>query len=289
MIRQLERSEDFRQAGVDVDLLPEPLPTAFEIGFQTGEPALFLERLAPVLSRAAVWRRTLMTAWVYPFIIILLAAAALIFVVTWARPMTAALALEISPTAKLPPQLLQPGARVAHWTLFGLVVALVGIGGRLLFRWRRGGADLLPSRLRQPLLNALFSDMLAALVAHRIALDRAIPLAAAATQDGKMIQAAKELAAKIRSGVDNSRALRVSGLPARLTWLLVSAATPERLGWELEILAKDYRSLGRARFERWRIWFPACTIALFGGAAVFAVGYSVLMSYLLVVIRVLNT
>jgi type II secretory pathway component PulF len=164
------------------------------------------------------------------------------------------------------------------WWLFPTVV--VG----LIFWWRRGGAggfltrDGGPSKIAwlcpgmKKITNfsrySQFADLLALLIEQDVPLQEAVVLAAEATNDLAIQDAARAVAdATSRGWTASSRLPEHSGFPPFLYWLITRKEEQKGLVSALRAAADMYRRRAVLITERIKVTFPVLAAVISGGGA----------------------
>ncbi len=275
----VRQGSDLRAVGIDVDALPRPLVAAIDVSIESGEPALALRQLVPLLFRAAEWTRLLRQAWVYPVVTLVMAFLLWLGLLAWLVPVTADAWGRDGNRPSSKTWLVFLSEHVEQVALAGIGLGSV-LGGVLL--WRRFGRARrlsLPRTAGRLSSIALFLDLLAVLLESRVPLERSLVLAGALCDDESIMGDAGSLSESVGQQSDGfSRSLSV--LPARLGWLLAAADDPGRLANELKMLAREYSMRADASLERVRVWLPIGVLVGIGGSSVLVVVWTVLVPYI---------
>lgn len=277
--RPVRRGSDLRAVGIDVDALPRPLVAAIDVSIESGKPGLVLRQLAPLLFRAAEWRRWLWQAWIYPVVTLVMAFLLWLGLLTWLVPLTANAWGRDGNRPSSETWLVFLSEHVEQVALAGIGLGSV-MGGVLLWRlFGRARRLPLPRTPRRLGSIALFLDLLAALLESRVPLERSLVLAGALGDDESIMGDAERLSESVLRQTDHSP-VSLSVLPARLGWLLAAADDPCRLANELKMLAREYSMRADASLERVRVWLPIGVLVGIGGSSVLVVVWTVLVPYI---------
>jgi general secretion pathway protein F len=257
-----------------------------EAGVRSGRLSAALEGLSTTARRVAEYRRAVVTALIYPLVVLCLAYCLLLFTLIWFVPGLAAAHDSLTSSSDRVLAAIAGLGRTAPWWAPWppLIVAALLAGG-----WYRSGRVIYgaversvpgfrPS-VRQVLRDgrtATFAEILAMLVKQGVPLDQAVALAGDASGDGGLRTAAKEIAARLRSGesVTGSDAA-ASRIPPLLAWLLLGGAPHASLAETLALVAEQYRQRA-ARTVTWTaVYLPIVLTAVLGGTVTFVQGLAV--------------
>jgi general secretion pathway protein F len=262
-------------------------------GIRSGRLPAALEQFGGAARRMAVLRRMIASSLLYPAIVLLLAYGLFLFFVMRIAPV---LVLNFPlVTAEHPPELLQRildlRASLPWW---GPILPAIFVAIMFLWWLQSRRAAVLQSSSAIPLLGpfaplrrllqdahaAGFAETLALLVEHETPLPEAVVLAAETTADRRLIAAARQLAAEIVAGRQQSAAATESAnpndrqhgtqssqLPPMLHWLIRSGAEQKDFAAVLRQSADTYRrrAIARADWLRWRL--PVVLTVGVGGTA----------------------
>ncbi len=279
-----------------IDVLADPalsLPPVYRAvvaaGIRAGRLPAALETLSASVRNMAETRRTVITAAIYPVVVLALAWTFLAFF-----------------TAKLAPNLLEPVERLdvaGPWMLVWMVecgrwaawwgpvvpIAAVVVCGVYWLSARR--ATSIEPRLAGRLFGwlpwmgpamrwsrtATYVDILAMLIENRVPLHEGVVLAAEAAGGERLQAAAIRLAETLRQGTppgDQSsgdtirQSLRQAEFPPLLCWLMAAGQRKGALLPALRSAARTYRRRALRQAEFARIFLPVALTVLVGGSVV---------------------
>lgn len=256
-------------------------------GLRSGQLDVALQGLSVTSRRLAEQRRSIGLALIYPLIIAALAYA-LVVAIVMSAPVIAAVFRDI---AGVGDPLLQGLIWLQErWVWWAATIPLV-CGLLLLIGWRRLGRRSLSAKpapagrwhwpgLRQSLWDdrlASFTETLAVLVRQQVPLQESLVLAADASGDRALIQAAREAAGRLEGGERLSGAeLIPRPLPRLLGWLIASDVSGDELSDALSQSAEVHRRRAR-RAAAWNaMYLPILLTAVLGGTATLLAGLAVL-------------
>lgn len=254
-----------------------------EVGIRSGRLPAALEQLGGTARRIAALRRLVASAMIYPTIVALLAYGLFLFFIVRIAPAIN----QSAPVAagQQPPAIVQSIARLNHgieW--WGPILPAIAVMLLVLWWLASRRATMLQPAVAGPVLGKLapvrrllaestaagFADTLALLVEHQVPITDAIPMAAEASGDKRLIQSARELAAEIAAGGKPSapadaRAKSRGLIPPLLRWLIATAASQRNLPAVLRQNADMYRrrAVARAEWLRWEL--PVILTLAIGG------------------------
>lgn len=262
-------------------------------GARGGNLAAALEGWATTARHAVELRRSFAVALIYPVIVLLVAYGLFLLTVRYQVPILLRaqqdLVSAVDPATRYLAVLGQIGW--AWWLLLPIVVVLLGTGWwyrsgrlvrssavptpgspratRLLATVRPSRFPSLPRVLRYGRM-ATFVESLRLMHEHRVPLGEAIVLAADATGDGALRQAASDVARRLERGERLERVEDLPrGIPPLLAWSIVSAAGQSSLAGVLAMSAQVYREQA-TRAARWiTLYLPLVLTLVVGGSAVF--------------------
>jgi general secretion pathway protein F len=230
------------------DSLPPVYRAVVEAGLKSGRLAAALEGFAETAARMAALRQLAGQAVIYPVIVVIVAWLMLLLIVTTVLPSYDVLDLQ---NRSWFTRVHLPWA--VAWTLAAVVPAVVLIAA--ITWWRASGypssasrgrrwIQWIPGASRAALLSAQanFADLLHLLVASRVPMTEALPLAAAASGAASLEKPARELSTQLAAGhalQDQPALLRP--FPPLVRTVLMSNAAEAKLLAGLDRAAEIYR------------------------------------------------
>jgi general secretion pathway protein F len=252
-------------------------------GIRSGQLAAALEGMATTGRRIAELRRATAAALMYPLIVVGLAYVLFVAIVRHFAPVVLAAMEDLTSRSNaFLAALVWLGQRAIWWAPW-LPVACLLLLALWWFRWGRAGRlfrEVIatgPQRrrawsratLRQTLYDsrlATFAELLALLVEQQVPVHEAVVLAADATGDRGLSQAAREAADRLQRGELSGDRQQIAGrFPPLLAWLI--ATRPGRVGFgrTLRMAAETYRRRAQ-RAVAWRTaYLPIVLTAVIGG------------------------
>jgi type II secretory pathway component PulF len=282
-----------------VDVLGDPaagFPPIYravvEAGLRVGRLPAALESLATSIRRMTETRRSIMTACLYPLLLLILACGFFAFFST-----------KIAPTMSSAFEAFRvPGRAVlAVFTVLGqwawLWGAMIPAGVVVLaFLWwdQTRRTTLLGSSRTGYLLQcfpwigetlrcsraATFADLLALLVEHDVPLGEAFTLAANACGDRRLIGAAKDFARSLDRGATVAQADGLhAAVPPLLRWLMASGQKQCILLPALRHAAQTYHRRAQYRADVARTLLPVLLMLVAGGSVTLAYALTLFLPY----------
>jgi type II secretion system protein F len=191
---------------------------AGELSGQLGE---VLERLAQFAEREQQRRAQILSAMVYPAVLLVVAASALAFLLTFVVPRLSGVFADLGAELPLPTRLLlaMTGALTSGWWAILGAGVLLWLGFRTYRRTEAGAyqVDRLALRLAvvgkvwRKVVIARFARALGTLVAGGVPILEALRVAGQAAANRTLIRAAGELEARVKGGETISTAMRATG------------------------------------------------------------------------------
>jgi general secretion pathway protein F len=268
-----------------------PLASAMaEAGEASGTLEISLAKLAEMLERAEALRQTIVSALVYPAILIFIAVSVILIMLLWIVPQFES--LFSSTPAKLPPMteaIITASHLVKNWGLVALaalaafVIAGMQFARRPAIRlWLDTTVLALPmfGSIVRKAETARFSRTLGSLVDGGVPLPVALSIAGRTMLNTNMSQAAKKVAVGLKEGGGLSRPLQDTGIfpPIAMSFMRTGEETA-RLGTMLQRLADVLDRDVRTAIERAvAVLTPAITIVM--GAVVATVIASIMTGIL---------
>ena len=209
-----------------LEVLDQPLPPFYiglvKAGEAGGKLDQTLQELATYLQRSRVLREKLVSALIYPLMLLIVALSTLVLMLTVVVPRFAALFADAGETLPLPTQavlfigdfLLQSGWVIA--LMFGFAALLV----RHMLSSRENRLVVHRAILHLPLVGSLasrlatarFARALSTLINSGIPVARALPYCTAVVANEAFSQAVTELAREVRAGESLSGAMARAGV-----------------------------------------------------------------------------
>ena len=262
------------------ELFDELATSMVRVGESAGTLELVLEQLADFKERSAALRNRITTALIYPAIVLCMAVAVSIFLMTFVVPQLLAGLLEAGrplPFATRVVKALSDGL-LGWWWLLLLVAVAAGVGLTLALRTPAGRLRWHRLQLRIPLLGDLtrkqaitrVSVVMASLLRSGIVFDAAVRIAARATPNLVLRDALLRVETAVTGGREISLAIEQTGaFPPLVVQVFSVGQDSGRLEEMLDRLAKDYDAqvaLAAGRFTA--VLEPVLILAL-----VFIVGF----------------
>jgi len=264
----------------DPSCFPPVYRAIVETGLRTGCLASALETVSSTTRRLTHSRQMVVTSFVYPVFVFLLAWTLFVLFVAQYAPWVAPYFQEMSPAAARPMVWL---ASIGHSAIiWGPLVPVFVIALGSLWWHQASRASLVQPHSRRLLLEwipwmgpmlrsfriSAFADILALLVENEVPLPEAIRLAAEATGDTRMIDASQAMAAALQRGekfndVHNEPCL----FPPLLSWLMSAGHERSSLLPGLRHAADAYHRRAVHQAETARVFLPVLLTVVIGGGA----------------------
>jgi general secretion pathway protein F len=211
--------------------------TMVRAGEHSGNLEATLKRLADYLERASAVREAVVSAMIYPIVLLCTAGVSIVFVLMFVLPEFAPLFAQAGKALPLPTRIaLEISALLTnYWWLIGI------LGAGLYLLARRASATPAFHRardrtvLRLPLLGDLvlktqverFSRMLGTLLMNGVALPQALLIAGDTLSNGVIADAVRDTAARLKEGEPLAARLRQTGVfpPLALDMIRVGEET----------------------------------------------------------------
>ena len=276
--------------------LPKVYRAVVEAGLRAGRLPAALESVAGSVRRMAQIRRDIALAFLYPALVLVLAWGLFAGFTVWMAPRVVSAFAEFHVRGVA---VISTIASWGHWAILwgpALPILVIVWGGISVWRSRQA-KTLDASRARRtacaclpwlgPMLRwsraAIFCDLLAMLLEHRVPLHEAIPLAGESTGDAATMQAAGSLAAALERGESvqgASTKTAVGALPPLLRWLIQVPQGEQSLVATLQNAADAYRSRAEYQAELAQVLLPVILTIVVGGTVTLLYTLSVLGSYI---------
>ncbi len=274
----------------DTTTFPPVWRTVVLAGLRAGHLAAALESLSLTARRASELRRAMATALIYPAVVLTVAYLVFLFTMAYLIPVISRAYVDLTGTPNVVlAWVVSLSQTIPIWGVLIPVLCVTGLivwwyrGGRAIrtFRSRgRGGRRLLFGSHRPPVIPtigrslrdgrmATFAELLRLMDQHQVPLPEAIILAADASGDRGLSQAARTIAQQLEQGkVFRSRDDLPAALPPLLGWSIVSGTGRRALDRALATSAEMYRqrALNAARWAT--AYLPIILTVVVGGGAV---------------------
>lgn len=254
-------------------------------GLRSGQLSAALESLSTTARCVAESRRLVGAALLYPLVVVALAFGLFVFQVTCLVPITARAYEDLTRTTQPWLSGMAWLGTTARWWAVAVPVtaSLLFVGGwrrsRRVFwsqsrlattrgkwfwprHWASVGRTLRDSRL------AGFAEILSLLIGQQVPVPDALVLAADASGDRGLRQAARQLAERLRRGeAVSAREDLPRQFPPLLGWLLVTGRQTTELREALARTATSYRERANIVATWTAVYLPIALTVLFGGTA----------------------
>lgn len=257
-----------------------------EAGLRSGHLSAALEGMARTGRSMVQLRRSTLVALIYPLIILALAYAISLVVLTLFIPNMHWVAEQLTDSAD---PLLSRLNTVAQSVRFWFWAPPVAVFAVLLFWWIRSGRAMWSAgnpnsdsqsgssigrwwTLRQSRRNgraAAFAELLAMLLKHGVPMPEAVVLAADASGDRHLSRMSRDIADRLNKGETlKSREQLLQPLPPLLAWSIANGIDDPRLNQTLAKWAETYRQQADRHVEWVVTYLPIFLSAIIGGLAV---------------------
>ena len=256
--------------------LPQVYCAVVEAGLKSGRLSAALEGMALFARGYAELRRAIGLAMLYPLMVLTLAYALFVMFVTQIVPrFVAEFENARFPLLGLLSLLNTVGRTANYWgplvplvlVLFAVVWVFSGRAVSLQSDWMDRVLHCVPwaRRVLVAARAAGFAEVLALLVEHGVPLAEAVGLAAGATGDRRLIEAAREIAAAIERGDPLHRTIGPARVvPPVLRWLMVAGHEQAALVAALRHAAETYRRRARNQADMARVVLPTLLLVAIG-------------------------
>jgi type II secretion system protein F len=200
---------------------PPMVVNMIRAGEMSGQLGEVLERLAQFAEREQTRRAQIVSAMVYPAVLLLVAASTLVFLLTFVVPRLSGVFADLGAELPLPTRMLLAitGALTSGWWAILGAGALLWLGLRTYRRTEAGAyqIDRLTLRLAvvgkvwRKVVVARFARALGTLVAGGVPILEALRVAGQAAANRTLIRAAGELEERVKGGETISIAMRATG------------------------------------------------------------------------------
>ena len=275
-----------------VQRFPPVYRAVVEAGLKAGGLPAALESLATSARRLAETRQIVVAAFVYPLLVVLVAWGFFLLFVTQVAPGMAGLMQDARvPGTALVQILAGCGRSVEYW---GPAVPLAVLILASFWWWHAGRASLVEPRWSGTLFGwlpwigplvrlsriATFGEVLALLVENRVPLGEALVLAANASGDPPMLEAARTMAQQIDRG-ETLQAGSTGSLafPPLLRWLLAAGGQHGALVPALRHAARTYRDRAQHQAALAAVLLPVFVTLLIGGSVTLLYALAIFAPY----------
>ncbi len=259
-------------------------------GLRSGHLAAALESLSATARRVAELRKNVGAGIVYPIVVVTFAYALFVFLLLRLVPLTVKAQVDLFGQVDRALAVLNGMGEAALWWAVPLPLVAIFL---LVYLWRRSGRAIWASRgsarrgswscqfgrrggIRGTIQlgrMATFSEVLALLIKERVPLEDSLILAAGASGDRTITQAAGEVAERLRRGDQfEKRDDLPAGLPPLMGWLLMSGDRQPDLSAALLRCAAVYRSRAERKAAWTAVYLPIWITIFVGGTATLACG-----------------
>jgi general secretion pathway protein F len=259
-------------------------------GLRSGQLAAALESLSATARRVAELRKNVGAGIVYPVMVVTFAYVLFLFLLLQLIPLMLKAQVDLVGRVDRALTFLNGLGETALW--WAVPVPLVAIfllvflwrrSGRAVWSWRgsakrgswsrqfgRGGGIRGTMQLGR---MATFSEVLALLIKERVPLEDSLILAAGASGDRTITQAAGEVAERLRRGEQfEKRDDLPAGLPPLMGWLLMSGDRQPDLSAALSRCAVVYRNRAERKAAWTAVYLPIWITIFVGGTATLVCG-----------------
>jgi type II secretory pathway component PulF len=260
------------------------------------EAGLKSNRLDDALISAAAFARTLLeiqrslrSALIYPTIVLGVAYAFLLLLLSDLLPRMIQMLTEIHGTSDRLIRTLQTLSQtVIYWgpalPVIALIVAiwtgLIPLGASQRPTASVARLKVLPwiGRIVNDIQHASFCRLLSLLVEREVPLPEALEVSGAASADKRLAVECRQIAAGLRKGLTLSELLKTSRrLPSFTRWMLSAGQTQGAVPAVMATLADVYRLRAQSRIELFRMSAPLLLTIVLGGGAVAAYSFFLLL------------
>ena len=256
--------------------LPKAALSLIEAGESSGALATAFDKVARMLEAQLTLRQSLVSALIYPAILLVTTLGAILFLLSFVVPQFKTVFADAGASLPLPTLILiTVGDGLEHYGLFALAALLVG--ALLLINWRatgEGRAAIDRYCLRLPVIGGLIARFeiariartLSSLVAAKVPLARALGLTADGIGNTQLQEGFKSASARAREGERLGPALAAGGAwPIDAIELVTIGEESGRLDLMLANLADLYEADIKRRTDRFlAVLTPALTLVMGG-------------------------
>jgi type II secretory pathway component PulF len=200
---------------------PPMVVNMLRAGEMSGQLGEVLERLAQFAEKEQARRAQILSAMVYPAVLLFIAVSTLVFLLTFVVPRLSGVFEDLGADLPLPTRLLLfiTGALTQWWWAILATGAVLWLGGRVFARTEAGAYQVDRWMLRVAVLGkvwrkvivARFARAMGTLVAGGVPILEALRIAGQAAANRVYIRAAGELEERVKGGETISSAMRATG------------------------------------------------------------------------------
>jgi general secretion pathway protein F len=266
---------------------PEVYRATVAAGEESGDLAQVMERLADYIEERQALRSRILAAFVYPAVVTVVAAAIVVFLMTYVVPQVVEVFKQTRQVLPWPTRALLATSEILRagglWIALGAVVAVVALRRWLSQPGPKAAWDALALRLPvmgrmlRSINTARFAATLAILTAAGVPLLRALEAARATLANAVLAQAVSEAITAVREGSTLARALGAAKVfPPMLVHLAASGEATGELAAMLQRAANNLaREVERRALLLTTLLDPLLILAM--GALVLGIVLAVLM------------
>ena len=266
---------------------PEVYRATVAAGEETGDLAQVMERLADYIEERQALRGRILAAFVYPAVVTVVAAAIVVFLMTYVVPQVVEVFKQTRQVLPWPTRALLATSEILRagglWIALGLVLAAFGLQRWLSRPGPKAAWDALALRLPvvgrmlRSINTARFASTLAILTAAGVPLLRALEAARATLSNAVLARAVSEAITAVREGSTLARALGAAKVfPPMLVHLAASGEATGELASMLQRAANNLaREVERRALLLTTLLDPLLILAM--GALVLGIVLAVLM------------
>lgn len=257
---------------------PPAFAAIVESGLRVGRLPTALEDLAQSARRLNAFKRSLLAAWLYPLVVVVVAFQLLLFTLTKTFPVMFKAYSEVGKSENpLMNAVMAVRATSDWWSWLLPLAGLLYIGWAW---WRMQSADVTGSglhwwwpglagpvvRLKRSMQLASFTHLMSLLIEHLIPLPEALRLAAQNGVGPRLKASALRLADQLERGEVPQE--RLPGVPPVLSWLFLHPPPAGELAASLRLLADGYAAEVDRETDLLSWYGPIVLTALVGGSVV---------------------
>jgi type II secretory pathway component PulF len=271
---------------------PPVYRAVIEAGLRTGRLSTALEALANNVRRVADARRGIANAMLYPLFVVIIGWLGFAF---FSAKLAPGLAVDFAAFRVPGGGFVRFLAWAGQWSIYWGLAAPVVLIFLVVLAWRQSGrATWIGARglgkiffwlpwLGSMLMwsrNAAFADMLALLVDSAVPLPEALKLAAEASSDRQLIEAAQHTCAMLTNGQSLvGQEAQLQAFPPLLRWLLPAASQQNILVPALKHAAEMYNGRAEHQADLLRVFTPVVLTICISGVLVLLYALTLFVPY----------